>query len=751
MSGLVAKNIISRLNTAEANKKARDNEINGFVNSAVVDVYTDTWMLDASDANETVLDRIIKVNERYSDAGYAGIPYHYIVVPFSGTTTNEPAYYITKHTALASGLDDKNIAVCVYGLPGLSLDADSAQGTENIIKNLRELLKIIFKTLRISPKNINLNTRAQNGTGQKSFNGVEKFKKVLMGEIAEEYNLKDGTDYIVVAGPSTKSKRTLANLSKEIYGEINQNFIDDVVYLSGIDNYDNTTSIPLGTYLSLPSGTSYSATNNSETTADNIVNTGLSNLNSLAYVTESLNTYKENLSYVDPSQISYLTDRSKLSLSTNYGGKESPEWLYRRMEFPGYHNAFLQFEKIDSSEDPVYIQFLIGPSDFSESRSNIFNTSKTMGGWIAQRSGKNAINIQFSGYMLDIKSQMERHVFLENYKKYVEDEKVEDQTYVNYYRQKFVIEGREYYGHLVSVDFAKSADRQFLYRYNMSFVAYNDKKIYDANWALLDMSLLDAGVVSNAYLSKTVAEVTGTGKSSSINLDGIIKKGTAAYNYLSNLIKSAGNNEAALAKIKNTLAYYSSNHWAKKYLDALINADVVTNIEDWGNYDNNAPISHCVALSYKALVGGNIAPSAGKWSKSYMAELDRTGCVSKHVFSAYSASNENNNMPRGWLLDIMCLSLAKKDSSVKRLYDEAQECLKKQSGTLKDGFYASLSKYTRVSSADLPPVSYQVYLDVLCKSGYINTPSEWANFNNPITNGDALAIIAKVGGYRVKD
>lgn len=747
MGGLIAKNIISKLNTGGMSNKSRNNEISGFINTTVVDVYTDEWMLDIYEdkkADETILDRIIRVNERYCDAGYAGLPYHYIVVPFDGIKSNEPGYYIAKSTSVASGIDDSNISICVYGVAGLSLDINSGQGTEKVIKNLKELLKTIFNTLRISPQNINLSTKTQNGTGQKSFNGISEFKKELLDEIAKEYGLDSGTDYIVVAGPSTKSKRTLSNLSKEIYGTINNDFIDEVILSSNLEGYDSTTPIPLGTYLCLPSGTNYIAVNNSNTETDRITSTGASNLSSLAYVTESLNLYKENLSYVNPNQISYLTDRSKVSLSTNYGGKESPEWLYRRMEFPGYHNAFLYFERLDSSEDPVYIQFLIGPSDFSESRSNLFNSTKTMGGWIAQRSGKNAINIQFSGYMLDIKSQMERHSFLENYKKYVEDEKVEDQTYINHYRQKFVIEGREYYGHLVSVDFAKSADKQFLYRYNMSFVAYNDKKIYDANWAVLDMSLLDAGVVSSAYLPKTVAEVANT-------LDGIIKKGTAAYDYLTNLIKSAGNNSAALAKIKNTLAKYSSNHWAKKYLDALINADVITNIEDWGNYDSPAPISHCVALAYKALVGGSVTSSGGKWSLAYMQKLDAASCVSKHVYNTYSVSNENDNMPRGWLLDIMCLSLVKKNSSVRKLYDEAQGYLKKQSGTLKNGFYASESEYAKVSSPDLPPVSYQVYLDVLCKSGYVNTPSEWSNFSGSITNGDALAIIAKVGGYRVKD
>ena len=139
MGGLITKNIISKLNTGGMNNKSRNNEISGFINTTDVDVYTDEWMLDIYEdkkAGETVLDRIIRVNERYCDAGYAGLPYHYIVAPFSGTKSDEPGYYITKSTSVASGIDDSNISICVYGVAGLSLDINSGQGTEKVIKNL---------------------------------------------------------------------------------------------------------------------------------------------------------------------------------------------------------------------------------------------------------------------------------------------------------------------------------------------------------------------------------------------------------------------------------------------------------------------------------------------------------------------------------------------------------------------------------------------------------------------------------------
>jgi hypothetical protein len=716
------KNIALQLGSGITNQVSRVNEIGGFVNTTFVDVYTDAWLYDGMDTGQTILERIQSVNKRYIEAGYKGIPYHYVVTNLSGETANEPAYFVTKLPLTASGLNDKNISVCLCARPGTSLSVDSEQGVDNLINNLREVLKLIFNTLRISPKNLNLSTYAQNKSGQKSVNDGGSFKEALLEEIAKEHGFDSKQDYIVVAGPTDKNKRTLKNLSVEVCGSVNESFMNNVAEKSGLSK-DYDAAIPLGTYLCMPAGTNYVIKNNSETKLNNITNAAASNLNSLVYANEYLNQYKGNVSYVNPNQLSYLTDRSKVELSTNRGGKDEPEWIYRRMEFPGYHNAFLQFERMDSPEEPVYLQFLIGPSDFSESRSNLYSNSKTMGGWITQRSGKNTISIQFSGYMLDIKSQMERHSFLENYKKYIEDEKVEDQTYVNYYRQKFVIEGREYYGHLVAVDFAKSADKQFLYKYNMSFLAYNDKKIYDANWSVLDMELIDQGIVSSAYLSQTVAEVTNSSQTADSILSGVIEKDTAAYKYLSNLIKSVGGNSAELEKIKKSLRSYSSNHWAKKYLDALIDANVVTNIEDWAYYDNPAPISHCIALACKVFVGGGTkAANATRWSSSYAEALWKSNRMSKDVYTAYSRENENSNMPRGWLLDIMCLSVIKKDASAKKLYDKS-----------------SKTSYDERS------------LEVLNKSGYINTPSEWAKFDDSITNGDVLAIIAKVGGYRAKD
>ena len=121
------------------------------------------------------------------------------------------------------------------------------------------------------------------------------------------------------------------------------------------------------------------------------------------------------------------------------------KWRYGQMELPGYHNGMLAFQKRNSSEAPIYINFVISPSSFSANYSNNVSDTKTLGGWVGIRAGKNPINVRFSGYMLDIYDQLERHRFLANYKEYIEDQKDSSHSYYNAYNCKLIIEGRDYY------------------------------------------------------------------------------------------------------------------------------------------------------------------------------------------------------------------------------------------------------------------------------------------------------------------
>ncbi len=201
-----------------------------------------------------------------------------------------------------------------------------------------------------------------------------------------------------------------------------------------------------------------------------------------------------------------------VTMSTEYGGKAAPSWVSNGFELPGYHNAFLSISKKSTKEEVLTLPFKISPSSFSEARSKLYQLIKTMGGWMIQKLGSNPIEINLSGYMLDIKGTLERHDFLDNYEKYIDDQKNYTSDYYNDYYAKLVIEGREYYGIVAGLNFQKSATNPFIYSYNLAFVALGQKRIYDASKALADaktlMSRYASGSINTSmYLSSSVGKL----------------------------------------------------------------------------------------------------------------------------------------------------------------------------------------------------------------------------------------------------
>lgn len=201
-----------------------------------------------------------------------------------------------------------------------------------------------------------------------------------------------------------------------------------------------------------------------------------------------------------------------VTMSTEYGGKAAPSWVSNGFDFPGYHNAFLSISKKSTKEEVLTLPFKISPSSFSEARSKLYQLVRTMGGWMIQKLGSNPIEINLSGYMLDIKGTLERHDFLDNYEKYIDDQKNYTSDYYNDYYTKLVIEGREYYGIVAGLNFQKSATNPFIYSYNLAFVALGQKRIYDASQAVVDARILmnkalGSSLSSNMYVSPSIGSL----------------------------------------------------------------------------------------------------------------------------------------------------------------------------------------------------------------------------------------------------
>jgi hypothetical protein len=166
--------------------------------------------------------------------------------------------------------------------------------------------------------------------------------------------------------------------------------------------------------------------------------------------------------------------------TTAFGGKPYPVWQETEIELPGYKNAALRF-KNNKTNQIINAGFMVSPSGFNEQRSNTQQTNKTSAGWFIQRTGRALINLALSGYMLDTRNILERLTFIAKYTDYVEDTRNDKYEYVSDWEQTLYVEGIEYKGYILNLNFSKSAMQPFLYQYNFTFIAYSSKQLYHSD------------------------------------------------------------------------------------------------------------------------------------------------------------------------------------------------------------------------------------------------------------------------------
>jgi LysM repeat protein len=183
-------------------------------------------------------------------------------------------------------------------------------------------------------------------------------------------------------------------------------------------------------------------------------------------------TYKAAVAKITSPSVQYETANTTLR-----GGKSRALWEHNAMLLPGYRNACMVITKPDNTT--YVIQFMVSPSNASDARTNNVQTNKTTAGWFIYKLGPGLTQVNFSGYMLDIKNQLERHAFLEDYKHYVVDKQLDNHTFTNEYTVKLYLEGIEYEGYIVNLAFQKSSVQPFLYNYNIQFLVIDDKYVHD--------------------------------------------------------------------------------------------------------------------------------------------------------------------------------------------------------------------------------------------------------------------------------
>lgn len=411
---------------------------------------------------------------------------------------------------------------------------------------------------------------------------LENVAKKMCSQNASQKEIDDMIEFLVKNNPS-------------IAGE----YIGEELDIKKMRNYP----IPGGSHIVIPANSSEAAIIKANLTSKNIISDYKKNqviANEVTVVGDAHNEKYKN-QWEDPACVHRKGDDQ--TFLTSRGGKSEMKWRYTQMELPGYHNGMLAFQKRNSSEDPIYINFLISPSSFSSNYSNNINDTKTLGGWVGVRAGKNPISVRFSGYMLDIYNQLERHRFLADYKNYIEDKKDTSHSYYNEYNCKLIIEGRDYYGYVAGIGFSKEAEKPFIYQYSISFVAYNDKEIYDPSWALVPAYKTERnkGGATNGHGDK----INDT-DSIQVRLKELLDAGlagdesTSARKTIEQLLQAA-----ELTDEYTPLCEYwvrvlehirDSQDFANTFLKKLRDANIISNLDIWGFEDAEPDLQSVVAL-----------------------------------------------------------------------------------------------------------------------------------------------------------
>ena len=618
----------------------------------------------------------------YVEIGAGSLPYHYVIkhcetnaVSETGTPLNYAAGTIfqTKDTSYQNGMTDadtgrtdrrilsSDIVICTTLTSGVSLNATSSIPTK---KALMDLLKGLICELGVTPDyihnwyNYGDGSFAVDEASFKSF--IIELKKALSVD-PNHVGVYDSEDNaILVLSSIFPEGATLDELARVCVGQSAS--VSDVQKMKVYLSLANPSIWPTpdsknvsGSFVNIASGNVASAIVSNLKARGIYYDMDEGVTNTIVDTLRVESVYNQILSeWQDPSDVHRTGDSQ--TLRTTRGGKSEQLWRYSSLRMPGYHNARLQFDRQDGAGDAIKVNFLVSPSDVSESRSNNVSNVKTLGGWVGQRLGKNPIQIRFTGYMLDIKKNLERHNFLNNvYKKYLEDQKNENYAYFNEYRCKLIIEGREYYGYVTNLSFSKDAKQPFLYSYNISFIAYNDKYIYNPDEALVN----DMDLTNNVSAeSNAINGIASTPDDVYTMLNELVAKGllsteaaTAFKAQLSALGVGTENYYNAVATAEDALQYYmDSRDWSKQYLQWFLTTTTesgvpyISSVDSWMYPESYPKISDTIALLDR-MTGPHRktmdADANKRWDQPYITSL-----IQKQVLRDRSSWLTSDNAPK---------------------------------------------------------------------------------------------------------
>lgn len=161
---------------------------------------------------------------------------------------------------------------------------------------------------------------------------------------------------------------------------------------------------------------------------------------------------------------------------------------------------------------------------------------------------------------------------------------------------------------------------------------------------------------------------------------------------------------------KKQLVNNKTEHYAKEYLDKLIDKQIINNQSAWIDFDSN--VTKCLTIALLDKLTGGTWTSYRTDSKIHWAQPHVISLLGKNIITDYEqwVTTLNDNITKGLLLALVCNTLGGiSDTYKNRISDHwARNCL-----------------------------------DTLCDKGVIQTPSSWTDFNSAVNKGQTLALLYK--------
>lgn len=465
------------------------------------------------------------IHAAYQKNGYNGFPYHYVVK--KGTNYDGKVYYcrpkIYQNELVTNNeVVSNSIAILIAGTHGSTM-------SDNQRDSLIKLVSLICEQECMSRNDVCFRSQLDSSSVELTStppNDISTIMNQIYSGITSNNQFKGIVQHVTQNGVKTVSGSYDAMVSTSTITSTDTIASITGVPKSSIDSMNphitNKSNVPPNTVVFIPKA-NYSLS--------------LVSLQQAGVASAVVSKIKEN--------VKYAIDESKAKIAGNpaynydpipqtnlYGGKPALTWK-SGITLPGYHNSLIIITDKETGKEADRFTFLVSPSSVTDSRSNNIQTHKTSGGWLAMRGGKSPGSLNLSGHILDTRDHMERHDFIEKYKKYVEDYKNASFEYSNKYSISAWIEGRRYDGVIQNITFSKSANQMFLYNYSISILVLNEIKVYNQSMAV--RSIFDV-LPASSNLSNTVGVDSDTSPSAIITENMAVK--IAGQNLFSR-IKSA--------------------------------------------------------------------------------------------------------------------------------------------------------------------------------------------------------------------